>query len=101
MRFSILLAAVGVVFFHVSSARSQTDAGAALWDELNRSATAIENATPADCETACKALESMERAAQHICTVAPDHCDEAKARVAAARERVKSACPTCMTAPEE
>jgi hypothetical protein len=42
----------------------------------------------------------MERATQHLCTLAADpddqkRCDDAQHRLAAARERVRSSCGTC------
>jgi hypothetical protein len=42
----------------------------------------------------------MERATQHLCTLASDpddqkRCDDAQHRLAAARERVRSSCGTC------
>jgi len=68
------------------------------WRDFVAQDEAIENATTQDCATACKALESLARAAQHICDVAPDKCDDAKARLRAASERVHAACPQCSAA---
>jgi MYXO-CTERM domain-containing protein len=67
------------------------------WTDFNAQAGALESATTQDCATACKALESLTRAAEHICAVAPDHCDEARARVRSATDRVRAACPQCET----
>ena len=50
------------------------------------------------CATACRALASMGRAAEHLCGLAGDsdsRCDVARARVQAATERVHAACPSC------
>ena len=90
MRFWIALA-----FLLVAGAARAEDGGADEWTRFGASADALQNATPADCETACKALESLERAAEHICAVAPEHCQEARARAAAAADRVRAACPQC------
>lgn len=89
MRFWVLLA----VLFVAGAARAD-DAGAE-WADFSQNASALDDVTPADCETACKALQSLARAAEHICAVAPEHCQEARARVAAAREKVRAACPDC------
>ncbi len=89
MRFWVLLA----VLFVAGAARAD-DAGTE-WADFSQNASALDDVTPADCETACKALQSLARAAEHICAVAPEHCQEARARVAAAREKVRAACPDC------
>jgi MYXO-CTERM domain-containing protein len=50
-----------------------------------------------DCGTACRALSSMQRAAERICALAPGKsCDDARAKVEDARRRVKEQCPTCV-----
>lgn len=60
----------------------------------------LELASAGDCATACRALRSMERAASHLCALdATDEdrraCDDARARVAAARDRVQRTCGGC------
>ncbi|WP_437683175.1 hypothetical protein [Sorangium sp. So ce131] len=50
------------------------------------------------CETACRALASMERAAQHLCGLSGDadqRCDAARTRVKSATDRVEAQCPRC------
>lgn len=50
------------------------------------------------CSVACTALASMERAADHLCTVsgaAGDRCQSARDRVKRATARVQAACPAC------
>lgn len=50
------------------------------------------------CETACRALASMSRAAQHLCGLAGDadqRCDSARTRVKSATDRVEARCPRC------
>ena len=49
-----------------------------------------------DCQAACKALASLERAANHLCAVAePDECTDARARVDRAKRAVTSQCGGC------
>lgn len=50
------------------------------------------------CETACRALASMNRAMTHICTLAgedSDSCTNARERVRSATERVRQSCSEC------
>ncbi|WP_434048190.1 MULTISPECIES: hypothetical protein [Sorangium] len=57
-----------------------------------------EHVTAAPCETACRALASMDRAAQHLCGLAGDadqRCDAARTRVKSATDRVEARCPRC------
>ena len=53
-----------------------------------------------ECGTACRALASMERAAKSLCELG-DHaeCERAKARVDAAREKVRKSCGACANGP--
>ena len=60
----------------------------------------------APCETMCKALQSMSRAADRICELARDgsatdqkRCTDAKAKVAEATARVRVSCPNCDPSP--
>ncbi len=63
--------------------------------DLDRAESQISAAT-GDCATACRALASMERAAQHLCALdSGRECDRARERLAAARERVRSSCGGC------
>ena len=49
-----------------------------------------------DCAVACKALASLERAANHLCAVAePEECNDARVRVDRARRAVQSQCGGC------
>ncbi|CAN5232720.1 hypothetical protein BH09MYX1_BH09MYX1_37200 [soil metagenome] len=51
-----------------------------------------------ECSTACKALASMERAAKTLCDLGdPAECSRAKARVDAARDKVRKTCGACAT----
>jgi uncharacterized membrane protein len=67
--------------------------------DLDRAQRDLELAT-SDCESACRALASMERATSHLCSLAeePDdqrRCDDARLRLTAARGRVHAACGGC------
>jgi hypothetical protein len=61
------------------------------------------SATPGDgdgCATACRALASMKRSAEHLCSLAGDgRCEDARGRVRGASARVHAACPTCAAQP--
>ncbi|MBL8607201.1 MAG: hypothetical protein JNL38_07765, partial [Myxococcales bacterium] len=59
----------------------------------------VESLSTDDCAAACKALESMGRAAERICTLEPGvRCDDARAKVSGARSKVRAACPACAVA---
>jgi hypothetical protein len=67
--------------------------------ELDRAQRDLE-AAASDCEAACRALASMERATSHLCSLADEdadrrRCDDARGRLAEARKRVRGACGTC------
>src|SRR5262245_46321805 len=50
------------------------------------------------CTTACRALASMDRAANKVCDLAgseDSRCDGARTRLSAARDLVRRSCPTC------
>ncbi|MGK4004732.1 hypothetical protein WMF31_19020 [Sorangium sp. So ce1036] len=64
----------------------------------SRKERAAEQSSASSCETACRALASMERAAQHLCGLAGDadpRCDGARTRVESAAARVAAQCPRC------
>jgi hypothetical protein len=57
-----------------------------------------------DCANACRALDSMERAAGQICEVARSTeerrtCRDAEDQVSSARERIRNACGGCQKRP--
>ena len=53
-------------------------------------------AARSDCDEACRALASMERAADHLCALdSGAECTRVRERVEAARERVRSSCGEC------
>lgn len=69
----------------VSAARSELD-----------SAEQRLGSSQGDCAAACRALASMERAAEHLCQLdTGSECGRARERVEAARERVRSTCGGC------
>jgi len=82
-----------------SSAPTMTTPEAAR-EQLDESMKAFEAAN-GDCARMCKALASMQRAADHLCTLATSdddgkkRCDEARARVSAAEDKVKASCGGC------
>ena len=72
---------------------------AAARAEMERAQSDLE-AAASDCAAACRALSSMERATQHLCTLVSDpddqkRCDDAQHRLASARARVKNSCGAC------
>jgi len=49
-----------------------------------------------DCDTACRALDSMRRATERLCALDPgDRCARARQKLADATAHVRSACPSC------
>jgi hypothetical protein len=58
------------------------------------------DAAGTNCEWACRALGSMERATTHLCSLADQdddrrRCEDARRRLSDARSRVRSACGVC------
>lgn len=63
--------------------------------ELSRAEAQV-NAAMSDCAQACRALESMERAAEHLCALdGGSECGRARERLEAARQRVRASCGGC------
>jgi hypothetical protein len=67
-------------------------------DEIDRAESKL-RASASDCAAACRALASMARAVAHLCALAdsPDdrRCEDAKHRLAGAREQVRRTCGSC------
>jgi MYXO-CTERM domain-containing protein len=65
----------------------------ALQAEIDRDyAQALAN----DCTLACRALESMRRATERLCSLDPgDRCARARQKTDEASARVRSSCPSC------
>jgi MYXO-CTERM domain-containing protein len=86
--------------FGGGGADASTDGGSdggseadALIVEIDRDWGSLQSA---DCDTACRALDSMRRAADRLCVLEPgDRCTRAQQRVKDATERVRSTCPAC------
>lgn len=60
--------------------------------------------TTSDCATACRALASLERATNRLCSLAEEEadrqrCEDARAKLKSSRERVKIACSVCPQGP--
>lgn len=63
--------------------------------ELDRAESQV-SAAMSDCAQACRALESMERAAEHLCALDNgNECGRARERLEAARQRVRASCGGC------
>ncbi|MEM9695079.1 MAG: hypothetical protein AAGA56_21230 [Myxococcota bacterium] len=73
------------------------DPVATLVLELDRRDGELTELMTASCTEACRALESMRRAVERICELAPatSTCDNARQRVADAEVRLRARCPTC------
>jgi MYXO-CTERM domain-containing protein len=60
------------------------------------------SALSADCTTACRALDSISRATEHLCAIDPgDRCARARQRLADASAHVHATCPACAAPREE
>lgn len=80
-------------------ANSRTMAFSAALDEVDSSQRQLDVAA-GDCNNACRALGSMDRAAGRLCSLAQGNdegrrCDDAKKKVYSARDRVKQTCGAC------
>lgn len=94
-----LLALVGPSAWAQSPEQAQTTELVTLEQDLQE---AWESLATSDCRVACLALESMIRAADRICELAPGpRCEAARERVADARQRVRQRCPDCTAAADE
>lgn len=81
-----------VLLFLAAPARAQTEAESA-WAEVQKSSA--EALASKDCRVACRALESLQRATKRLCDIGPEHCEEARAKLKDATERVRTTCPEC------
>lgn len=67
-----------------------------LEKQLNDESAAL---STTDCNAACRALGSIRRAADKICSIEPGaRCDAARSKAADATKRVREACPDCAVA---
>lgn len=67
--------------------------------EMDRAERELDTAA-GDCQSACRALASMERATTHLCSLADQdddrrRCEDARRRLSEARNRVRAACGAC------
>jgi hypothetical protein len=90
----LLLTALSIATTRYADAAPVVDAGRD-WAAFSEQASALETAGMQDCELACKALESLSRAAERLCEIEQERCAEAKARLAKVRTQVRTGCPTC------
>lgn len=104
MRSPALAALVITGVLATTSARADDDEFATAVAEFDAADKAL--TTTAPCDTMCKALQSMIRAADRICELARDgnateqkRCTDARAKVAEATSRVRASCPNCEPSP--
>jgi len=99
-----VVSAVVVVAIALTMGESQSfaapDGGAdditALETQLKTETTAL---STSDCNSACRALQSIRRAADKICAIEPGpRCDAARSKANDATKRVQDACPDCVVA---
>ena len=100
MRRAILAALLPVallaLFFPRRARADAPDGGGALAAAQADFAAELAASATADCGTACRALDSLRRAADNLCTLDPGPpCADAKAKLEKASERVHASCPDC------
>lgn len=93
MRLMVVLAALVTPSVALAQATTVPSESDKTWTQVQQNAAEAESAQ--DCAIACRALESLSRATQHLCDLGPEHCDEARAKLREATERVRAACPEC------
>ena len=100
MRSSALVALFALLVPTVASA-AEADAGGAIETAQADLDRAYGDALSQSCDLACRALESLRRAADHLCALDPgDRCAKAQEKVRSANEHVRSSCPDCASALE-
>jgi hypothetical protein len=81
------------------AAASEADTLARSIAESAESLATATGASAGECITACRAVGSMRRATERLCALEPGpRCNDARAALASAAEKVRAACPTCITA---
>jgi MYXO-CTERM domain-containing protein len=104
---SVVKTAAFAIAFALSSMLAPERAWAIPEDhsqEIEWHAKQIEQLIPltsaASCADACRALASMRRSVEKVCTLEPggERCKQARAKESAAVERVRAACPECESA---
>jgi MYXO-CTERM domain-containing protein len=90
MRLAVALLGAALLF---TATPAMADEREDLMRQLGQEYDAL---STSDCVSACRALASMQRAAERICALDPGaSCAEARAKVADAEKRVRAACPAC------
>ena len=79
-----------------AAAQTAPDEAESAWNEVQQSSA--EALGTHDCAVACRALESMERATNRLCSLGEEHCQDARAKLEEARARVRATCPECAAA---
>jgi hypothetical protein len=89
-----LVVFLALAIFPASAYAQSPEAGA---DELSAEIDGdYAQAQSNDCDTACRALDSMRRATDRLCVLDPgDRCARTRQKLADATARVRSACPGC------
>jgi hypothetical protein len=70
-------------------------------EQKDDKAAPASNGAEDPCAVACRALASMRSSADHLCQLSGDgdgRCDDARARVRGATQRVRAVCPACSAA---
>jgi len=93
MRLTVVVAALLTPSLALAQPTTVPSESEKTWAEVQQQAAQAENTQ--DCAIACRALESLSRATQHLCDIGPEHCDEARAKLREATQRVRAACPEC------
>lgn len=90
-------ALAGVTTLLFASPAFAEDEATTLATQLDEDVAAL---STSNCETACKALASIRRAADRICALEPngERCSAARTKAADATKRVHDACPECVQA---
>ncbi len=95
LAFALVLATPAFAF---AQAQDPAQEAVVLQGDLERFAAETEGK---DCGTACRALESMRRAADRICVIdSGDRCAHAEDLLRQAALRVRASCPECSIAQE-
>jgi hypothetical protein len=81
------------VLLAAAPAHAQKSDAETAWDEVQQRSAEIANSQ--NCQVACRALESLSRATKRLCDIGPEHCEEAKAKLRDAEQRVRTTCPDC------
>ena len=91
-----LVAIVGCVFL-ATAFPARADGGGEREQLMLQLTQEYDALSTSDCTSACRALASMERAANRLCVLDTGKvCDDARTKLEDARKRVRAACPMCV-----